>query len=275
MNCPFCYSKIDDDAAFCGSCGRRIERTRSAEEIVVTIGRATDNNLVLSESSVSSHHAVLKMYPDRIVLEDLNSTNGTYVNGRKVMIASVSRSDQISFGKTALLSWSEVDRAMGRQGSQPEEQKSPPYTPPPVAYPPAIARPRLPLPVPKKQEAREVGDDEDAPPHKARNPIPAVIPQQSVHAGLGGELAYAMHMNKSYVGPAFLTFLLYYIGFWIGGIIANVIYMNAAKRTKEITRQSPPGYGCLIFLFFSHFVLPLILLFIVMIFGISILGKLF
>ncbi|MDD9946009.1 MAG: ATPase, T2SS/T4P/T4SS family [Myxococcales bacterium] len=50
----------------------------------LTIGRVEDNELVLAKSNVSKQHARLVRREDRFVLEDLGSTNGTYVNGRKI-----------------------------------------------------------------------------------------------------------------------------------------------------------------------------------------------
>ncbi|MDP4115254.1 MAG: FHA domain-containing protein, partial [Bacteroidota bacterium] len=46
--------------------------------IVVSVGRANDNNFVVNESTVSSHHAKFIITDNSIVLEDLNSSNGTF-----------------------------------------------------------------------------------------------------------------------------------------------------------------------------------------------------
>jgi len=51
---------------------------------IVRIGRAADNDLVLPVDTVSNHHAQLEQAEGRFWLLDLNSTNGTYVNGRQV-----------------------------------------------------------------------------------------------------------------------------------------------------------------------------------------------
>ena len=48
------------------------------------IGRLEDNEIVLPRSNVSKHHARLVVKDDRCVIVDLKSTNGTYVNGRKI-----------------------------------------------------------------------------------------------------------------------------------------------------------------------------------------------
>ena len=49
-----------------------------------TIGRAPNNIVALADGSVSSHHARIIRTPDGFVLEDLQSRNGTFVNGERV-----------------------------------------------------------------------------------------------------------------------------------------------------------------------------------------------
>lgn len=50
----------------------------------IAIGRSFDNALVLDEEFISDHHAVVKLVDGQWVLEDLNSTNGTWVKGERV-----------------------------------------------------------------------------------------------------------------------------------------------------------------------------------------------
>ena len=50
----------------------------------ITIGRKQDNTLVLSDEFVSGKHARIFVKDDECYLEDLNSTNGTYVNSERV-----------------------------------------------------------------------------------------------------------------------------------------------------------------------------------------------
>src|SRR6266566_4985119 len=49
-----------------------------------TVGRLEDNAFQLAEPSVSSHHCELIRRGDEIVVKDLNSTNGTFINGEKI-----------------------------------------------------------------------------------------------------------------------------------------------------------------------------------------------
>lgn len=50
----------------------------------ITIGRDSDNDIVLDHPHVSRKHAIIKTTNDGTCIQDLNSTNGTYVNGNKV-----------------------------------------------------------------------------------------------------------------------------------------------------------------------------------------------
>ena len=50
----------------------------------VTIGRMDDNSIILSEPFVSGHHARVYAKNNTLYIEDLNSTNGIYVNEEKV-----------------------------------------------------------------------------------------------------------------------------------------------------------------------------------------------
>jgi len=49
-----------------------------------TIGRVEDNTLQITEASVSSHHAEILLRGSDVVIKDLNSTNGTFINGEQV-----------------------------------------------------------------------------------------------------------------------------------------------------------------------------------------------
>lgn len=51
--------------------------------------------------------------------------------------------------------------------------------------------------------------------------------------------------TKSYTTPAIITLVLY-IFLWIPGLIANIVYLVEANKTRKITGVAPDGYGCLI-----------------------------
>jgi pSer/pThr/pTyr-binding forkhead associated (FHA) protein len=49
-----------------------------------TIGRLEDNSFQIPEQSVSSHHCEVLLKGNDVLIKDLNSTNGTYINGEKI-----------------------------------------------------------------------------------------------------------------------------------------------------------------------------------------------
>jgi pSer/pThr/pTyr-binding forkhead associated (FHA) protein len=65
----------------------------------VTIGRAPDNDIQIDNLAVSSHHARVFSEESRLVLEDLNSLNGTFVNNQKIQRVNLKQGDQILIGK--------------------------------------------------------------------------------------------------------------------------------------------------------------------------------
>jgi hypothetical protein len=68
---------------------------------VTTMGRALDNDLVVESSEVSRHHARLELEPEGLRIIDLNSTNGTRVNGRSIRSHRVEPNDEVTFGTLA------------------------------------------------------------------------------------------------------------------------------------------------------------------------------
>ena len=59
-----------------------------------TIGRVEDNNFPLEVGSVSSHHCEILLRGEEVVVKDLNSTNGTFVNGQQVTKEAVLKPGQ-------------------------------------------------------------------------------------------------------------------------------------------------------------------------------------
>ena len=55
----------------------------------VTIGRAKGSDILLPKNNISKRHARLVDRDDKVVLVDLRSTNGTYVNGRRITAPEV------------------------------------------------------------------------------------------------------------------------------------------------------------------------------------------
>ncbi len=67
------------------------------------IGRKQDCNIQLDEKMVSGHHAEITIKADEILLKDLDSTNGTKVNGKSVTEATLKTGDQVTIGNYKLI----------------------------------------------------------------------------------------------------------------------------------------------------------------------------
>jgi pSer/pThr/pTyr-binding forkhead associated (FHA) protein len=64
-----------------------------------TLGRRPYNDIVIDNLAVSGEHAVLQMVGNDVFIEDLNSTNGTYINGKAVKKQLLAGNDTIEVGK--------------------------------------------------------------------------------------------------------------------------------------------------------------------------------
>ena len=68
----------------------------------VRIGTAPDNDVVLTDRAVSRRHAEILMTPNGLLLRDLGSTNGTYVNGTLVAEQPLRDGAVVTIGSTNL-----------------------------------------------------------------------------------------------------------------------------------------------------------------------------
>src|SRR4051794_40730969 len=117
-------------------------RTVEVEGTEFTIGREAGVDLVLSDGKASRRHAALRVLPDgRATLYDLGSSNGTFVNGRRIQSTLLQGGEQIQIGDTVLVA--DGAAAAAQPATPPPPQPVPaqptppterltPATPPPV-----------------------------------------------------------------------------------------------------------------------------------------------
>jgi len=70
---------------------------------VITIGRVRLNHIVIDNPTVSAQHALLARLGDSYRLKDLQSTNGTQVNGVPITDAELNDGDKIRFGSVVAI----------------------------------------------------------------------------------------------------------------------------------------------------------------------------
>ncbi len=250
----------------------------------ILIGQGDDCHYLIPADIVSRHHCRLIKDNDRFVVIDLGSTNGTFV--RRIRIAPdsivplapgeevlISGSIPLDWGVVRqLFSWIEQSGLASHGTPAPAKRADiRPATPAGFVPPPA---PR-PSPSPRSR---------GIPPPQAPAPGPVEDDRGNERGPAGrdpafrNDLVYAAYAHKSFTGKAFFTLVLYYLGFWIGGVIANFLFLGEAKRARNVTGMNPSGMGCLNFLIVTHFYLPLflvIILIVLLITGLSHLGNMF
>mgnify|MGYP001302799795 CR=1 FL=1 len=119
------------------------------------IGRSSRCDVRIKHPGISSEHAVIRQLPSSAILEDLGSTNGTRVNGKRVEVHTLRHGDQIGVGRERLMYFAELDEAsrfVQPESTEPFAQPAPggervntaaptpqPPAPQPPAQPPAAA----------------------------------------------------------------------------------------------------------------------------------------
>ncbi len=78
-------------------------RVFSRVQLPVTVGREDENSIQLNDDRISRFHAKLQDHSGRVILTDLDSTNGTRVNGHSVQMRVLQPGDVISVGRCVLL----------------------------------------------------------------------------------------------------------------------------------------------------------------------------
>lgn len=69
----------------------------------ITVGRKPDNDIVIDNPAISGHHCKLSLQGGTYVVEDLDSTNGTYVNEKRIKQSGLHHNDVVGLAKHALV----------------------------------------------------------------------------------------------------------------------------------------------------------------------------
>lgn len=88
----------------------------------IVVGRSSDLDMVLVEDMVSRKHARIAMQQDQIWIEDLGSTNGTFVNGEKIKRARLKEGDRVLIG-TSILKVIAGDASTGQRNESEVKQQ--------------------------------------------------------------------------------------------------------------------------------------------------------
>ncbi|HLM76552.1 MAG TPA: ATPase, T2SS/T4P/T4SS family [Polyangiaceae bacterium] len=167
------------------------ERRESFDRTEINVGRVQGNDLMLPKGNVSKRHARLLYRDGRFIVTDLKSTNGTYVNGRKIAQATIVREgDKIYIGDFVLRV--EMIAASGTPKPVPATNEGAGMTMPPAAEseipdPPFGLRPPEKLPsLPPRADTRTNGQEishfplEQDPDESFPVPSPPRVPRPSL-----------------------------------------------------------------------------------------------
>ncbi len=94
---------------------KNVLKVFQSDKAEITIGRNIKNDLQIDNLAVSNFHARINHIQDKYVIEDLNSTNGTYINDEKIDKCELRDGDTASIGKHTLTFMLEGGKREGRE----------------------------------------------------------------------------------------------------------------------------------------------------------------
>lgn len=128
--------------------GDRVIQRYYFDKDVLSVGRARDNDIVIENLSVSRNHARIKRQDGKFTLVDMNSSNGTLVNGVRVTKADVAHNDEILIGKHTLLFLDTAQPSMRDTGTKEQGPPAAAAAAAAAAGPPKASQSRVPMPPP-------------------------------------------------------------------------------------------------------------------------------
>ncbi len=171
-----------------------------------TIGRKPHNDIQIDNLAISGEHAVVITILNDSFLEDLGSTNGTFVNGQSVKKHFLKNGDTIELGKYRLKYVSELPQQTGsadfektmilRPGAV---ASAPPAAPAPQAAPPAASAAPAVASAPSVPPAAHTATSPGMAPHPAPTPPPAAaaLPLGAIQILSGGNAGKEMELVKT------------------------------------------------------------------------------
>jgi predicted component of type VI protein secretion system len=158
------------------------------------IGRDSSNAVAINDAEVSRKHARLTFQGGKYVLEDLGSTNGTFVNGQRLVNAAVLKSgDVVSFGEQIVLMFESLSADAGATAISHKPLR------------PAAAPAPAPAPMPAQYSAASAPAAAPAGAKPARNMLILIIIGALVLICVCGVVLW--YIDTNYLWCTFLPFL--------------------------------------------------------------------
>jgi len=83
--------------------GKKVKKVYALDKPEMLVGRSPECDVMIDDKTVSRVHARITSKPERIVVEDLNSLNGTYINNDAVKRGHIEDKDSLAFGSIVLV----------------------------------------------------------------------------------------------------------------------------------------------------------------------------
>lgn len=91
--------------------GPLVGKIHLLEEGTTSLGRSNDVDIVINDVRISRHHITLHNHGDKVAIEDLGSTNGTYVNGHRVQgMTPLNDNDKIQLSSNTIFKFAWQDK---------------------------------------------------------------------------------------------------------------------------------------------------------------------
>ena len=195
-------------------------KTFLLEEDQVSVGRDLGNDIPISDPEISRRHARFFKQEDNFFIEDLGSTNGTFLNGERISSPQqLRKGDLLTFGESVVLVYDKLVEGSDATAVRPPVEAAPIYTPP----------------MPQPQYAPE-GEQEDNEPWVYKQPDYPSAPEQAAQ-----EYGLPAQKKKAKGGmPAWMIILLIAIVVFTC-VIAITMYFMPASWWCAITFDSLAG----------------------------------
>lgn len=173
----------------------------------VVLGRDVGNEIVINDAEISRRHTRLLMQDENYIVEDLGSTNGTFINGKKISGPTVLEAGQtIRLGENITLSYEIA-------GFDPDATIASGQRKAPAAKPAAPAPPK---PSPSKPAPAVQAPAAHSEPEK-QNPMANLANNRNIMIGCGSLLVLGICTFSIYLFFAPASFYCNYLGFLFAG----------------------------------------------------------
>ncbi|MEE2756109.1 MAG: FHA domain-containing protein [Myxococcota bacterium] len=219
-------------------------RRQEFDKTEVTIGRVQGNDIILPKQNVSKRHSRIVVKDGKFIIVDLKSTNGTYVNGRKIASPMVIKeTDKIYIGDFILSAEPASTGTEASAAAVEPAQKSPPPPPrrpaPPPQRPAAAPKPSSAAPAPRPRTPRPAPAPAPAAAPEARRPQePAAAQPEFGQNDLGAhaaELPSQITASADEAPVAIYRWLRQYMR--TNGIESPPTYYVESGTNKSLTEQ--------------------------------------